>query len=226
MESELQDRKVLLRYKNNIDEKNLKLLEFHMDKANEIEYNSRTFSQFLFSGVAALLAIFFSVENFNNLVVNQTAFNWSILIYSIFFFTFIFYSKERIDKDSSDLSESNLKADRSFKEAEDVLSRQLEKGIDMNTFYKEVETLYELNKATKSKKETPNYFLEMLLFGLAMSLWLLIYSTQSWSIIYLYLGSVIIFYVTNNQNRHFIKIVNGYSRLMSKISPVQSNKDL
>ena len=66
-EKEKQDRKILQDYYNNLSEKSLHLLDKQTSWASSIDEHSVTFSQFLVSICAGLLAIFFSVKDFNKL---------------------------------------------------------------------------------------------------------------------------------------------------------------
>ncbi len=63
-EKEKQDRKILQDYHNNLSKKSLKSLEKYTEWSQSIEEHSVNFSQFLFSLVAGLLAIFFWCERF------------------------------------------------------------------------------------------------------------------------------------------------------------------
>ncbi len=85
-------------------------------------------------------------------------FNWAVIVYLIFFFLFIFYSKEKIDKDSSDLAKGSIEGNQAFNEASEVLNKQFKNGINIETFYKDIEVLLISNQARQLKKESSNYF--------------------------------------------------------------------
>jgi hypothetical protein len=221
-EKEKQDRKILQDYYDNLSEKSLHLLDKQISWASSVEEHSITFSQFLVSICAGLLAIFFSVKDFNNLIINHSIFNWAVLIYSISFLLYIIYSKEKIDHDSSLLTKGYKQSEIDFKNSYDVLERQFKNGINIDTFYKEIEELSKNNKEKISKiDKTPNYFLEFFTFCFMSSLWLLFFSTQNMQICYLYIGLVIIFIITNNQYQLVYKLIYFYSKFLNKIFPTR-----
>ena len=75
---ENQERKILQDFHTNLSDASLKLLEKNSEWASAIEERALTFSQFLFSVGAGLLAVFFSVKNFNDLIINHTIFKGTI----------------------------------------------------------------------------------------------------------------------------------------------------
>lgn len=223
------DRKILQDFHADLSERSLKILEKNTEWASAIEERSLTFSQFLFSIGAGLLAIFFSVEDFNNLILNHNIFNWAVVFYIISFITFIFYFKERLDYDSSRLVKSSKQSDIDFNNSYAVIDRQLKNGINLDTFYSEIEKLSNDNQIKKvafekeSKENPADYYLELFMSLLLISFWLLFFSTQNWCFQYLFLGIILIFILSNNQNRPFHKLVRCYSRLMSKVFPVKND---
>jgi len=222
---ESQIKKILKDYSEDLSDKHSKLLERQMDWASSVEEHSVTFSQFLASICAGLLAIFFSVKDFNRLIINHSRFNWAVGIYLISFLLFILYSKEKIDHDSVRLVENTKKGEIDYKDAHDILDRQFKNVFDTNIFYKEIQDLFEkksLEASKKPKEEYSNYFLEFFTFCFITSLWLVFCSTQNFNIVILYLGIIIIFYFTNNQNQLFYKLIFLYSKIMSKIFPTKS----
>lgn len=223
-----QDRKILQDFYDNLSERSLKLLEKNTEWASAIEERSLNFAQFLFSIGAGLLAIFFSVEDFNKLIINHTIFSWSVVFYIFSFIFFILYFKERLDNDSVRLVNSSKQSDIDFNNSYAVLDRQFKNGINIDVFYSEIQKLSEDNQNKKiqidseRQKNTADYYLELFMFLLTTSFWLLFFATQKWCLIYLFLGVILIFIFTNNQNRPFYKLVRGYSRLMSKIFPIKN----
>lgn len=218
-------KKILENYYLDLSERSLKLLEKQGEWASVIEERSLTFSQFLFTIGAALLAIFFSVHN---LIFYHNIFNWGVG-FSIFSFLFFIISfKEKIDTDSVKLTEGNEQNEINFKEAYDVLDRQLKNGINIDEFYKDIEKLSDkseeqsLRVETKAEKMGANYSLELYLFCSLTSLWFLFFSTQKWNLLYLFLGIIIIFYVSNNQNKFFYRFILFYSKKMNKIFPTKN----
>ena len=147
-------------------------------------------------------------------------------MYLISFILFIFYFKERLDNDSKDLLKSSYQSDINFNNSYAVLERQFKNGINIGKFYSEIQKLSDDNQKikvaseTQSQKKYPDYYLEFFMSLLLMSYWLLLFSTQNWCSTYLYIGLLFIFYLSNNQNKYFYRLVNYYSKLMSKIFPV------
>lgn len=225
-EKEKQDRKILQDYYNNLSEKSLHLLDKQTSWASSIDEHSITFSQFLVSILvsvsAALLTVFFSVKDFNNLILNHNIFNWAVVIFFVSFFLYIFYSKEKIDYESAMLIKVYKQSEDDFKNSYHVLEKQFENGINIDTFYKEIKELSEKNSEKISKiKEIPNYFLEFFTFCFISSLYLVLFSTLNWNIWYLYIGLIIIFFITNNQYKLFYKLIYFYSKFVNKIFPTR-----
>lgn len=223
------DRKILQDFHTDLSERSLKILEKNTEWASAIEERSLNFSQFLFSVGAGLLAIFFSVSDFNQLIINHNIFNLAVVFYIISFVTFIFYFKERLAYDSSKLVKSHTQSDIDFNNSYAVLDRQLKNGINMDTFYNEIQKLSQENQIKKinldkeTQKELADYYLELFMFLLMVSFWFLFFSTQNWCLLYLFLGIIFIFIFVNNQSRPFYELVRDYSRLMSKIFPVKND---
>ncbi len=226
-EQEKQDRKTLQDYYNNLSDSNIKLLEKQESWASSIDEHSINFSQFLVSIGAGLLAIFFSVKDFNNLIVNQQIFNWAVVIYLVSFILFVFYSKEKIDAASARLVENSRQSESAFNSSYAILNKQFENGINMEIFYKDVQFLIgENNKRFKdieneAKKNPADYFLEFYTFCLITTFWFVLFSTQSWCTVYLYVGIIIIFFISHNQNKIFYEFIKLYSNVMYKIFPTK-----
>lgn len=226
---ENQVRKILQDFHTDLSERSLKLLEKNTEWASTIEERSLIFSQFLFSIGAGLLAIFFSVENFNNLILNHSVFNWAVIFYVFSFIVFIFYFKEKLDNDSARLVKSSKQSDIDFNNSYAVLDRQFKYGINIDIFYDEIQKLSEGNQNRKiqidkeSQKNPADYYLELFMSLLLISFWILFFSTQNWCIKYLFIGIIIIFILANNQNRPFYKFVRFYSRLVNMVFPFKNN---
>lgn len=224
-EEEKKERKILQDYYDNLSATNLKLLEKHTDWASSLEEQSTTFSQFLTSLCAALLAIFFSVEDFNDLIIRHSVFNWAAAVYLVSFLIYTLYSKEKIDHDSLRLVQSNQQNEENFQKAFRVLEDQFKNGIDIKKFYKDIEILSKENKRELTEIDGKmggytNYLLELYIFLLLVTFWLVFFSTTDFCTSYLYVGIVLIFCITHNQNRYLYGFVKIYSKLVSKIFPV------
>lgn len=221
-----QSKKILQDYYFDLSERRLKLLEKNTEWASAIEERSLTFSQFLFSVGAGLLAIFFSVKDFNNLIVNHNIFNWAVVFYLFSFLLFILSFKEKLDADSAGLVKSSKQSEADFSAAYSVLEKQFSNGVDINIFYNEIQDLVEENQKKKIESEKgsqkiADYSLELYVSLSLISFWFLFFSTQNWCIFYLYIGIMSILYLSNSQNRYFYRLIRSYSKFMSKIFPTK-----
>lgn len=224
-----QAKKILQEYHSGLSERKLKILEKNTEWASAINERSLFFQQFLFSLEAAILAIFFSVEQFNELIINDTIFHWAVGLFAVSLILFILSFKEKIDEDSLNLVKDGKKSEDDFNNGYSIFQKQIKNGINIDAFYRDLQYLVEDNQKKKielekeSLKNPGDYSLELFITLLFSSLWFLFFSTKNWFIFYLYIGLIIIIYFSSNQNRFFYKIVKAYSRTISKIFPIKNS---
>ena len=222
---ENQQRKILQDYYQDLSEANIRNYAEHRNTHSLIEDRALVFSQFLFSFAATLLAIFFSVESFNKLIMNNIIYNWAIIFYLFSLVVFIFSIKEKNDTHSMDLEKIKIRDKDYYNKGFSILNKQFVEGINIDIFYRDIEKLNDESEEDRIKmekdalKNPADYSLELYLFLILVSFWLLFFSTQNSHIFYLYAVIPFIFFLTNNQDKYFYELVRWYSRFVIKVFP-------